>query len=240
MEAKLKLILKQIPWSLVLKAAAFSLAWLFLPAWISFVLALYFYFWPFFHSRKLLFPFVLFLLFALGLPGTFWFAAVLGAIFFSILGIKNLIFVNRFGNHQFLAFLLFFLAELSFFFSVERWNDWRAPFLSLGTGLLFFFLTRQLLRYVEPPKEMGLPLGSPASLGAGIGSFLVWQLSLAILFLPLNPLYQTALLFLVTVILADFLLERARGRLDRRKLLTDFSIFFIIVSFILISAEWGL
>ena len=224
-----------LPGLLLIKAGAFALAWFVFPFWVSFALALYFYFIPFFHVSRLLFPFLLMLALAAWLPLAFWFAAMLGAIFFLILGIKNLIFVNRFGNHQFLAFLILFLIEFSFFSSVEHWSDWRTPFWSLGIAIVFFLMTRALFGYLSGESSRA------DFVSIGTGALLAWQIALGILFLPFNPLYQTALLFLTTVIVEDLLLERARSLiLDPRKLLTDFSIFFLLASFILASAEWTL
>ena len=219
---------------LLLKACVFGLSWLFMPFWFFLLVAVYFYFVPFFQPFKLLIPFILTLAAAAAVPYGFWFAAFLGLLFFLLLGIKNLIFVNRFENHQLMVFLLLFLIFFGLFSNFENWQRWTVSIGLLGAGLSFFFLFEELADYSRERSE------SRKMLVAGLGSFILWQAASVIIFLPLNHFYQTALLFLSSVIVADIFLEYLAKKLDRRKILNDFSIFFVLVSVILASANWGL
>ncbi|MBI4085390.1 MAG: hypothetical protein HY432_02725 [Candidatus Liptonbacteria bacterium] len=234
MEEKLKSTLNRTPWSLILKACAFGASWLLLPFWAVFLVGLYFYFTPFFQPFKLLVPFVLTLAASLYIPQGFWFAVFLGILFFLILGIKNLIFVNRYENHQMMVFLLLFVIFFGAFSHFENWQKWFISIVSPAVALSFFFLFRELCDYcVERDRRK-------INLMAGLGAFLIWQAFIIALFLPLNYFYQTALLFLSSVILTDIFLEHLNGTLNKRKMLGDFSIFFTVTAVMLASANWGL
>ena len=219
---------------LLIKSCIFSIGWLMLPFWAFFILSLYFYLVPFFQSFKLLIPFILTLLAAAILPNGFWFAVLLGTLFFLLFGIKNLILVNRFDNHQFMVFLILFLMFFGFFWHFGNWQEWAVSLISFWIGLSFFFLFDELADYSRVSSE------SKKIIVSALGSFLIWQGAIVILFLPLNYFYQTALLFLSSVILTDILLGYLGGIIGRRKMLANFSIFFVIAVAILASANWGL
>lgn len=160
------------------------------------------------------------------------FALFLGTLFFLILGIKNLILVNRFASRQLVAFLLLFLVFLSFFSQFENWQAWPISFWWLGIVLVVFCLIKESADYrPEPPRRQKF-------LVAGLGSLFIWQIGLVALFLPLNYFYQTALLFLSAVFLIDVLLDYLNSRLHRRKILTNFSIFLVLLGIIMASAKW--
>lgn len=234
MEAKLKSISNRIHWSLVIKACALGLLWLLLPFWVFFLAAVYFYLIPFFQPFRLIIPFVLTIAVASFLPYNFWFAVFLGLLFFLILGIKNLIFVNRFDNHQLMVFLLLFLLFFSFFSGFENWRGLIVSWAALALGFSFYFLFHELAGYTsEHGRTKKIVI-------AALGSLLIWQAAVAVLFLPVNYFYQTAVLFLSSVILVDIFLEYLNGGLNRRKILSDFSIFFVLSAVILASASWGL
>lgn len=222
---------------LFLRAGIISFLWLFLPFWIFLAAALYFYFFPFFQPLRLALPFFLTLVTAAirqpADPGSFWFALFIAALFFLIFGIKNLIFVKRAEAHQLLVFSLLFLTFLSFFSGFEAWQHWTISFFALGASAVFFFLAKELAEY-NPESSRRRTF-----LTLGLGALFIWQLCLILLFLPLNYFYETAILFLSAVLLLDILLEHLKNRLDRRKLLADFSIFFVFTAVILASARWG-
>lgn len=219
---------------LLLKAGMFGLGWWALPIWIFVPVALYLYFVPPFQPLRLALPFALTLAAALMVPANPWFAALLAGIFFLVLGIKNLIFINRFASHQLLVFLVLFLVFANFFSRFENWQSWAVPIWASGLAVLFFFLTQELFKYesVRGRRERFAL--------AGIGGLFVFQLSAALLVMPLNYFSQTAFLFLASVILLDLLLGYSSDHLDRRKILADFSIFFVLAVVLLASARWGL
>lgn len=218
---------------LFLKAGILGFLWLFLPFWIFLAASFYFYFFPFFQPLRLALPFFLTLIAAAILPANIWLALFLAALFFLILGIKNLIFVNRLAAHQFLVFFLLFLLFLSFFSGFENWQHWIVSFSVFGVSAVFLLLAKELVDY-------GGGTGRRRTFFIlGFGALLIWQLCLVLLFLPLNYFYETALLLLSAVFLLDVLLEHLKNKLDGRKILTDFSIFFALSAVILASARWG-
>src|SRR5882724_5769539 len=123
MAAKLKSITGRIHWFLLAKAAIFGFGWLVLPAWLFFALAAGLYFIPFFRPQKLLIPFLLVLGFALKAPVNFWAAIFLGCVFYCLLGIKDLVFIDRAAAYEVLVFLLAFLYIFAFF---GVWNSWNS------------------------------------------------------------------------------------------------------------------
>ena len=219
---------------LLLKSCAVGLSWFFLPFWFFLLVVIYFYFVPFFQPFKLLVPFLLTVAAAIAVPYSFWFAIFIGLLFFLLLGIKNLIFVNRFENHQLMVFLLLFFIFFGLFSHFENWQRWTVSIGLLGAGLSFFFLFEELADYSRERSKR------KKMLVAGLGSLFIWQLASVLLFLPLNHFYQTAILFLSAVIMTDMFLEYLAKKLDRTKILNDFSIFFVLISVILTSANWGL
>jgi len=219
---------------LLFKSCVFGLSWLLLPFWVFFFVAVYLYAIPFFQTSSLLAPFILTIVVSAIIPYGFLYAFFLGLLFFLLLGIKNLILVNRFESHQLMVSLLLFLIFFSMFSGFDNWQRWTVTVALFGAGLSFFFLFKELADYVvEHSKQKKILI-------AGIGSFLLWQFASILVFLPLNHFYQTALLFLSSVIMTDVFLEYLAGKLDRRKILNDFSIFFVLVVVILASANWGL
>lgn len=218
---------------LLIKAIALGLSWLVLPFWVFLALAAYFYLVPFFQPFKLFIPFLLIIAASVIVPYGFWFAVFLSVLFFLLLGIKNLILINRFENHQLMVFLILFLMFFGFFWHFENWQRWLTSLISLGIGLSFMFLFDELADYTKEND------GRKKMFVSGLGAFLIWQVAMAVLFLPLNYFYQTALLFLFSVMLTDILIEYLAGKLDRTKILWDFSIFFVITVVMLASANWG-
>src|SRR2546422_648850 len=104
METKLKLISKRIHWSLALKAGGVAAAWYFLPRWAFLFVVLYFYFVPIFHPWKLFLPFLTFLFLVFNefvVPAgqsqlsQIGFAAIIAVFFYVILGIKDLVLIDR-------------------------------------------------------------------------------------------------------------------------------------------------
>ncbi|MDO8536749.1 MAG: hypothetical protein Q7R94_00695 [bacterium] len=253
MVEKLKSILKPIHWSLVLKSAAFGASWFFLPLWAFLVLAFYFYFIPLFKPLELSPPFFLTIFFAAIEPANVWLAIFFAVIFYLILGVKDLIFINRKSSYEVLALLLLFLTFIKFFSHFDSWDGNSAFFGAFFVSLVFFLLAEGFLRYGSSPEfssgemdvENKLPLERLvkikfAKIAAGIMAFCIYALILVLLFLPMNFLYQSALLLVVAAILFEFLIDYGQGTLVRKKLISGLSIFFVFLVIILESAQWTL
>jgi len=237
MEARLESTLRTIPWWLTLKAAIFGAAWLLLPFWLFFLLALALYFFPLFEPGRLAVPLLSTLFFTWLLTPNLWAAVFLGLLFFFILGIKDLIFIHRFPAYEALIFLLFALAFLNFFAHFDRPN---APGLLPGLGLLFLFfalLYWSFLRYGERSLPGGIPARRKFLTGL-LALFLLGEWLAVLVFLPLNFFLATALLLLGAVSLVELLWSHAEKKLTCREILVHFSAALVFLTIVLAANSW--
>ena len=220
---------------LLLKAGILSAGWLLLPFWLFVVLALGFYFIPLFQPFRLWLPYLAALFLSGIISPNIWTAALLGILFFLILGIKDLILISRFSAYETLVYLLLFVIFLNYFSRFGNMDTLAGILWALAIAFLSFFLLRGFKTWSgsgEPGRREGL--------AAGLIALLVWQVILAALFLPLNFFYQTAITLLTTVILAGLFIKYKEDKLDQQTLLMGFSMFFALLAFVLASNQWGL
>ncbi len=238
MVKKLKSILRPIPWSLALRAFIFGLCWLLLPFWAFLCIALYFYFFPLFQPVKFAVHFIILLFFMATTSLGFSAAAFFSLIFYLLLGLKDFLFIDRRSPYEMFLFLFVFMVAARFYFLFDTWlGIFLVPSVFLF-GILFFLVSRGLWKYSAPSFE--LPLGSHSRVSLFILTFLLCQLILGIVVLPLNFLYQTAIFFLSAVVLIESVFDYLRGALTNRRLLANFSIFLVFIVIILGSAPWSL
>lgn len=235
MAAKLKSILRTTPWSLLLKASVLAALWPVLPYWLFFFLALGFYFIPFFEPRRLFLPFVLFLFFAAFLTPGYLSSLFLGIIFFLILGVKNLVIVDRAAAYETLFFVLFFLAVLGFFGSFDSPRGYFSVF-AAAAAAVFALLLGGFLRF---STEFAALSRREKFLIIVLPGVVIWQWFLAVLILPMNYFYQSALVFLGGIVLAELIYAYINKSLERRKILIYFSVFFAAVAIILAANPWN-
>jgi exosortase/archaeosortase len=69
---------------------------------------------------------------------------------------------------------------------------------------------------------------------------LTWQLLIVGLFLPLDFVYQTAIVFLISMVFIDMVPAYIFGELSRTKTLVTSSFIFVLLAIIVSSARWGL
>jgi len=241
MVAKLRLISSPIPWFLVIKAVALGGIWYFLPFPVFLLLALYFYFVPLFRPSELRAPFLVTLVLAFFLPSGFWSAAFLIVMIYLILGTKDLIFINRKAVYETIVFLSMFTLFFYFFLEFGTWFG----FLSvLGSIVVAFFVYLLLKGFINYEGVLGEKFTaedrSHRFLVVGLSSFLIWQLIWVLVFLPVGAIYQTAILFLVSIVLLEFVLAYFNRSLTPRKVLVNFTLFFIFMVLILTSTRWEL
>lgn len=240
MAAKLRLILKQTHWSLALKAILFGVAWLFLPLWAFFLLGLYFYLVPLFRPLMLALPFFVVLFFAATEPASVWLAVLFSVLFYMILGIKDFILIRRQPVHEVLVLSLLFLIFVRFFSVVDSWSGYIVLFYSLALGVVLFSLARGFMVYGDITEASVRALARRRDVALAVIAFILWQITLVLIFAPLNFLYQSAILFVVATLCLEFAYDYLNGNLTRRRALTNFSIFFVFLVVILGSAQWGL
>jgi len=247
MAAKLKSITKQIHWSLLVKAAVFALAWFYLPFWLFLLVALYLYFVPPFRAGKLaVFFFTLVILCFLAVPG--WFMAfIFAALFYYLLLVKELLVIDRRSARILLAMTLSFLLLRQFYFSFSTGSAGSALMAAFFAAALLSLLLGNLIHnQVESFSDIpGLPtkLSDIAKFPRVVTlmAFVFFAQCIVIgLFLPLNFIYQSVIVFLVVVIAIDLIPERISGALSPAKIKTTSIVVFAMLVLVLTSAKWGM
>ncbi len=241
MGSKLRSVLRQIHWSLALRAAIFAASWFFLPFWAFLLVAFYLYFVPFFQPRRLALPSLLVIFFTAVLTPTPWFAIFLGVAWYLILGIKDLIFINRKQAYEILVLFLVFLVTVRFFAHFDSWAGAFSVLYSLATSVVVFLLCKGFLKYGDLPEHAGYrEKAARSTAAAAVVALILFELSLLFLVLPIHFLFQASLFFVVAAIILESVFEYVNGALTRRIILVNFSIFFIFLVIILGSAQWSL
>jgi hypothetical protein len=237
MAAKLKSILRQIHWSLLLKAAIFALAWFFLPFWLFLLVALYLYFIPFFQSRQLFWPFFVLLVLTFIEPPVLPFFFIFALLFYFLLLLKNLLLIDRKSAYELLVIALSFFLIRSFYESfganvITGASIWHGFLLAAFIGLL----VASFLRYFSDTKNRSRRV-------AGWLTFiLIWQFLILGLFLPLDFVYQSVIIFLVSVAIIDLIPEHyfePAGISEQRIAVSGITIGALLL-IVLLSAQWKL
>lgn len=236
MAEKLKSILGPIPWSLLLKAAVFGAGWFILPFWAFVILAALLYFFPLFQASKLLLPFLLALILAYLVPPSLWAALFLSALFFFILGVKDLVLTDRDTAFRFLLYILLFIA---FFYSFSQFDYGLAPasfFWFFVLSMLFTLLLANFFHY----SGLGADKRRFKNTVLAILGLLLFEFSVAVLFLPLNFLLATILIFALAVILFELAADYFSGRLTTPRILSYGTIFFLVYVLVLASQSFSI
>lgn len=235
MATELKLTLGKIHWPLLVRSAFLAFFWLFSPAWVFLLCALYFYFSPYFQPWRIFFSFAVFLTLALFVPPLFgvWLYAAgiaIGVIFYLILGVKDLVLINRQFAYQTLRLLLFTSILLLFFWwgqSPSLLFVWRLLFLS---AFLFALHYEYFSFFFE---------GNPSnSFAAALTAFLLFEAAWVLVWLPIGFLNATAVELLILFMLNDFILRHINGNLNRKITLTNFTVFIFSLLAIFLVSDW--
>jgi len=240
--AKLRSTLKQIPWSLALRAAALAVIWLAAPTWLFVALALLAYFVPLFQPSRFALPFVATLVLSALTPPSVWLMPLVGVLFFAILGAKDLILIDRAGAYETSVLVLVFLSTLAFFSRCTTLEHASAFAWSFVVACVIFILLRAFGEYLATSDDAVRTHSSPRRrlLAWGVTALATWQVSLAALALPLGRFAQSAMVFATVAVLAGIELDYLRSRLDRPRLLAYAGTFTVLLGAILFSNQWGL
>ncbi|HVO29031.1 MAG TPA: hypothetical protein VMT81_03560 [Candidatus Paceibacterota bacterium] len=233
MAAKLRSILRQTRSSLLLKAAVFALAWFFFPFWLFLLVALYLYFVPWFQTRKLLAPFLALLVLAYLQPAGLVFFLIFGALFYYLLLIKDLLVIDRRSAYELLVL------ALSFFLLRDFYGRFGGAL--TGAGFFWGFLTAALIGLLVRGfiRSFAERADAPENrAAAGVSFLLIWQFLMLGLFLPLDFVYQSVIVFLAVVLVADIIPERYLGGSSRTKLFVTSATVFTLAAIVLASAQW--
>jgi len=241
MVEKLRSILKQTNWSLALKAVIFGIAWWALPFWLFLIVALYLYFVPIMGANKVSAPFFVLLWISLFQDKNILAAVLFAAIFYFILLIKDLLIIDRRSAYEILMLILSYLLVRSFFLNVGGSLGLEAIAYSLLAAWGVSALVMGFIKNFSDPSKASLADGRSFRRVLGWMIFiLMWQLFLVGLFLPLNFLYQSAIVFLVAAILIDLVPQYIFGQLSRTKVLATGTVLFALLVIVLASARWTL
>lgn len=236
MATKLKLVFQNPQSALTFKAAIFAAFFIlaklgsfsFWPTAIFITAALLLYIRPFFRTFEmfgtlaaLLVTSVLFGLTFLD-AFDFYFAAVYFPIlFYLVLGIKDLVLIQRDAWRSFLNFALAYPALLMFFYHNSGGFWWRIPLLFI----ILIFLSKDFLK---------------KRLAFWISAFLSIQVAWAADFLPIGFVSSANLSLLFYASVISFIDSYLRGALNKRFILSLVSVFILLLMLILALSRWGI
>jgi len=226
----LKSVWKNQRFQLAFKAGIFGLA-LSYSSWLGAPVAIWIYFRSFFyHSFAFLRLFIVFLILAVVTVHNWFVIIFLSALFYLILGLKDLIFIKRRYWRVILSFLLFYLVFLNFFlidqssFFALKW---------LGFLLLIYLLVRDLL------KTLLMPL--PGVVVAGwLLALIIGELLWVISWLPIGFLNSANLAILSLLLLASLTINHFWGTLRKKIVIRDVGLFTILFIVIVLTSKWVL
>ena len=237
--AKLKLISRHIPWSLAAKSLGLACAWAFLSFPLFLAVAAFLYCVPLFDARRFRFLFLVMLGIAWFVPANFLSFVLLAALFFILCGIRYLLFVDRVYAYELLVFVFCIALSFIFFSHMDRIEG----DVMLGAAILAFVLFKLFQGFFAYAHASGVVQSGherAALIFPALLSFILFELALALLFLPIHIFSQTAFLFLAAVSGIDMALDYVRGVRDERRVRIALSIFLSAAVLILLSNQWGL
>ena len=196
------------------------------------LVSLYFYFIPFFRNLELAIPFAVVLFLAATEERNILLAIVFSVLFYFIIGIKDLVLINRHIFHQVLSLVAAFLLIVKFFSLVSAWNVYSVVY-SLFISAALFGLTSGVL-------VPGVRANCKKNIILAVIAFISWQFLLVLTFLPLNRFYQSSLALVVITVLFELAFSYLSSELNRKRILTYFSIFLAFLVLILGLAQWGI
>ncbi len=240
MVEKLKSILRRTNWSLALRAAIFAVAWWALPFWLFLLVALYLYFVPMTGAQKVWVPFFVLLLITFLQTQGIIFGLIFGIIFYFLLLVKDLIIIDRRSAYEMLIFVLSYLLVRGFFLNVGGSFGWWSLLDSAVAAVAVSALVTSFIKNFSAASEdsSAREVRSFHRMLSWMIFLLTWQLLIVALFLPLNFLYQTTIVFLIAIIILDLLPQYIFGELTRRKMLITGLVLFALLVIVLSSASW--
>jgi hypothetical protein len=242
MVEKLRSILKRTNWSLLLKAVIFGVAWWALPFWLFLIVALYLYFVPITGAGKVSAPFFVLLLLSIFQNQSVVAAVIFGVIFYFIILIKDLLIIDRRSAYEILMLVLAYLLMRSFFIKTGGALDGWTIIYGLVAAWAISAMTMSFIKNFSVPQE-AVNLREAKSFHRMLGwmtFLLTWQLLVIGIFLPLNFLYQSAIVFLVLMVILDLVPQYVFGELSRTRVLATAMVLFSLLVIITASARWTL
>ncbi len=204
------------------------------------LVALYLYFVPPFQAGRLLWPFIALLILTFAEPTNPLFILIFAILFYYLLLIKDLLLIDRKSAYEILIFALSFFLLRDFYrvfgSGVSGWGIWYAFLLAALLGIIASRFMKAF-SINDPAGSSPHPLRRIIS---WLTFLLSWQFLVLGLFIPLDFIYQTAIVFLVLALVIDFVPGQYLGDISRSKALATGITVFSILVIILASARWGL
>jgi hypothetical protein len=177
-------------------------------------------------------PFFVLLLITLLQKPSIIFAAIFGVVFYFLLLVKDLIIIDRRSAYEILMLVLSYLLLRGFFLNVGGSLGYRSLFDSFIAAWAVSALVVSFVKnFSEAPHAFRRMLGWMTFL-------LMWQLIIVGLFLPLDFLYQSAIVFLIAAIVLSLVPQYIFGELSRTKVLATGTVLFALLVIVLASARW--
>lgn len=231
---------------LILKALAFGLSLFlfnyfggFLGTVIFLAVSFGLYFKRFFQWRDFFFSFLFLVIYAFVL-GNFLGEEIylwVGILFFSalfgiLLGIKNLVFINRKRALNLFSGAMYFIVALSFFIA-DKSSAVSFLFYTLLSLGAFYFIFKEAFKFLMPEFSSAKRNLVAISLG-----FIIIELMSIIMFLPLGFLNATALIILFIFVFEDLIMGHIQGRLTRQMILNNITALLIFTIIIFALSKW--
>lgn len=206
MAEKLKLMLKEVHWPSLIRALLIAVAWAVLPGGWFLVAALAGYLLPPVNLRRFFLLYSALILAAcyITADSSWWFMPYLASGTYLILAGKELAIVDRFrAERTVIMGLMPVLAYGVFRLGIQPDSFWSliiGPFALAG---FFFLVVRDLLKEgsVFAEREGRVPPSSFAV--AAVTSAVVAEAALAIVFLPVPPVIQATIFFILSAVLLE-------------------------------------
>jgi hypothetical protein len=212
-----------------------------LPFWLFLLIALYLYFIPMTGAEKVSVPFFVLLLITLLQKQSIVFAVIFGVVFYFLLLVKDLIIIDRRSAYEILMLVLSYLLVRGFFLNVGGSFGWWSLLDSAVAAAAVSALVGNFVKnFSVVPEDSVRDARSFRRMLGWMTFLLTWQLLIVGLFLPLNFLYQSAIIFLVAVIILDLVPQYVFGELTRVKVLATGTVLFALLVIVLSSARWTL
>ena len=237
MELRLKLVLQSQQSTLLFKALIFlgflTLVYIgnfsLVPILFFLAIAIILYSKPIFNTFYFWASFLILLVVALNSPPSFFIAAFYAFLFYIILGLKNLVFINRVNWHQALHLLLFYAMFMLFWGASDE-----TTFLLrlVGVFVASVFLIREFF------KVAAVDFSKQRVVASWVLALLVVEIVWAISWLPIGFLNSAALAFLAVFTLINLTLHHFKGTLNKKIILSAITFFVLFALLIFIASKW--
>ncbi len=200
--------------------------------------ATYFYFYPVFENRFLS-SFLIILsvpFFVIHSPIFPIYLLFTSFLYFLFLGIKNLVFINRYQVYQFLNNFLFFFIFI-IFFSADKSQLFFLKYLILLPSSFFIF--KELLSWHFSRFESQSRISvQKINAYSAVFSFLLSQLVWATALLPIGFLNLSALMLVFVLASKDLIINHLEGKIDKNLVLKNITMIILFAIVIFAVSKW--